>query len=140
MFNVEVIGNLGANAERKAYNGRPFVTFRVAHSNKWTNRNTGEITEETIWVSCILNGDGGALFPYLKKGTKVFVRGMATLSVFSSPKTKSMQAGVNLNVHEVELCGSTKDDGSSPQDEQSTPSSAQDNAVKNDKPKRNGNK
>lgn len=110
MFNVEVIGNLGADAERKSYNGRPFVTFRVAHSNKWTNKNTGEITEETVWVSCILSGDGGALLPYLRRGTKVFVRGMATLSVFSSPKTKSMQAGVNLNVHEVELCGSMQQD------------------------------
>lgn len=132
MFIVEVIGNLGADAERKSYNGRPFVTFRVAHSNRWTNKNTGEISEETIWVSCILNGEAGNLFPYLKKGTKVFVRGMATLSVFSSPKTKSMQAGVNVNVHEVELCGSMP--AAKAQDSADMPHTTSDQASKvNDK-------
>ena len=52
-----------------------------------------------------MNGDGGGLTPYLKKGTKVFVRGTPSFVVYSSPKTHKMETGVNLSVREVELCG-----------------------------------
>lgn len=104
MLKLEVVGHLGADAEIKVKNGREFTTFRVASSEKWTNKETGEITESTTWVSCIMSG-GGNLARYLKSGQKVFVRGSMSLSVYSSPKTRQMEAGVNLNVYEVELCG-----------------------------------
>ena len=35
MFKVEVIGNLGADAQVKDANGTKFITFRVAHTEKW---------------------------------------------------------------------------------------------------------
>ena len=35
MIKLEIIGNLGADAEVKVYNGNKFVTFRVAHTDKW---------------------------------------------------------------------------------------------------------
>lgn len=105
MIKMEIIGNLGADAEVKAYNGNKFVSFRVAHTDKWVDQQTGVISTQTIWVSCSLNGDGGGLTPYLKKGTKVFVRGTPNFVVYSSPKTRKMETGVNLFVREVELCG-----------------------------------
>ena len=105
MIKMEIIGNLGADAEVKVYNGSKFVSFRVAHTDKWVDQQTGVISTQTIWVSCSLNGDGGGLTPYLKKGTKVFVRGTPNFAVYSSPKTRKMETGVNLFVREVELCG-----------------------------------
>lgn len=105
MIKLEIIGNLGADAEVKVYNGNKFVSFRVAHTDKWVDQNTGVISTQTTWVSCSLNGDGGGLTPYLKKGTKVFVRGTPNFVVYSSPKTHKMETGVNLFVREVELCG-----------------------------------
>lgn len=99
MLNLQVIGNLGADAERRENNGRAFVTFRVAHSEK---RND---VERTTWVSCVLNGDGGLLAQYLVKGTKVFVSGRVTLKTYSSPKTHQIEAGLDLNVDRIELCG-----------------------------------
>lgn len=105
MIKMEIIGNLGADAEVKVYNGNKFVSFRVAHTDKWVDQQTGVISTQTTWVSCSLNGDGGALTPYLKKGTKVFLRGTPNFVTYSSPKTHKMEAGVNLFVREIELCG-----------------------------------
>lgn len=105
MIKMEIIGNLGADAEVKVYNGNKFVSFRVAHTDKWVDQQTGVMSTQTTWVSCSLNGDGGGLTTYLKKGTKVFVRGTPNFVVYSSPKTHKMETGVNLFVREVELCG-----------------------------------
>lgn len=105
MIKMEIIGNLGADAEVKVYNGSKFVSFRVAHTDKWVDQQSGVISTQTTWVSCSLNGDGGGLTQYLKKGTKVFVRGTPNFVVYSSPKTRKMETGVNLFVREVELCG-----------------------------------
>lgn len=103
MLNLQIIGNLGADAERRETNGRAFISFRVAHSEK---RND---VEKTTWVSCVLNGDGGNLAQYLVKGTKVFVSGRAQLKTYSSPKTHQIEAGLDLNVDRIELCGGRTD-------------------------------
>lgn len=105
MIKLEIIGNLGADAEIKQYNGNKFVSFRVAHTDKWVDQQTGVINSQTTWISCSLNGDGKGLTPYLKKGTKVFVRGTPNFVVYSSPKTHKMETGINLFVRDIELCG-----------------------------------
>ena len=109
MIKVEIIGNLGADAMLQVVNGNKFVSFRVANTDAWTDKQTGEIKKSTQWISCSLNGDGGALLPYLKKGTKVFVRGNAQFVVFSSAKSRQMEVGVNLYVREIELRGGSKE-------------------------------
>lgn len=115
MIKVEVIGNLGADAQVQVVNGNKFVSFRVANTDAWTDKQTGEIKKSTQWISCSLNGDGGALAPYLKKGTKVFIRGNAQFVMFSSAKSRQMEVGVNLFVREIELCGGTKESVQTPQ-------------------------
>ena len=105
-----MIGNLGADAEIKVANGKKFVSFRIAHTEKWTDKSTGQQVSSTMWASCALNGDGGALTQYLKQGTKVFVRGSANLNVYSSPKTHKMEAGINISCWEIELCSSKKEE------------------------------
>ena len=110
MIKMEIIGNLGADAQLQVVNGKKFVSFRIANTDSWTDKKTGEIIKTTQWVSCSLNGDGGNLLPYMKKGVKLFVRGNAQIVIFSSPKTHQMEAGVNLFVREIELCGGSKDE------------------------------
>lgn len=116
MMKLEVIGNLGADAELKMGNGDKFVSFRVADSRKFIDKATGEVVASVNWVSCTMNGDGGNLMPYLKKGTKVFLRGIPTFKVFTSSKDGKAHAGVNLSVFELELCG-----GAKPQEEEDKP-------------------
>ena len=118
---VEIIGNLGADAQLQEKNGNKFVAFRVANTDKWIDKSTGQVIESTQWISCTLNGDGGALLPYLKKGTKVFVRGNAQFVIFSSAKTRQMEVGVNLFVREIELCDGQKENQQTAQQPQQPP-------------------
>lgn len=109
MNNLQVIGNLGADAEVKHVNDRTFVSFNVADTQKWTDAN-GEAHDTTMWVGCALNGDGGNLLQYLKKGTMVFVEGRMTTRVYSSEKARAMVAGVDLHVRHIELIGGRTDE------------------------------
>ena len=141
MIKVEIIGNLGADAQLQEKNGNRFVSFRVANTDKWTDKSTGQIIESTQWISCTLNGDGGALTPYLKKGSKVFVRGNAQFVIFSSAKTHQMEVGVNLFVREIELCGGQKDNTQAEQQPQQPPQqTAQQTAQSTHKGKKQQNK
>lgn len=112
MLKIEVIGNLGANAETKTQNGETFVTMRVAATNKYANKETGEIIENTTWVSCIWRGDHSRVTPFLLVGTKVFIRGDAALKLYVGHDGQK-HAGLNVRVQELELCGS-KSDNSNP--------------------------
>lgn len=105
MLKIEVIGNLGADAEKRSVNGSTFVALRVCHSHKIVNQSTGEVTEESVWLSCTWPGDGGKLLQFLKKGQKVFIRGNGSLRTFKSNKDGLMHAGLNIRVGEIELCG-----------------------------------
>lgn len=105
MLKAEVIGNLGADAVKNQGNDGTFISFRVAHSTTFTNKSTGEVTKNTTWVSCTLNGDGGNVLPYLKSGERVFVRGNLSSRVYTG-RGGQMHAGLNIAVQELELCGS----------------------------------
>ena len=114
MLKIEVIGNLGATAEVKSNNGEKFVTFRVASTNKYTNKQTGEITEDTTWISCIWRGDHSRVTPFLTRGAKVFVRGDAVLKMFVGHDGQK-HSGLNVRIQELELCGSRQaDEGQAP--------------------------
>lgn len=109
MLQLTIIGNLGSDAEVKDFNGKKAVCFNVAHTDRWTDE-AGTKHETTSWVSCILNGDGGNLLQYLKRGTTVYAVGEASTRVYSSPKEKRMVAGLNLRVNHIELVGGRVDD------------------------------
>lgn len=106
MLKLSLIGNLGADAEIKNHNGKEFVVFRVAHSERYMQE--GQLKESTTWVSCILNGNGGNLLPYLKRGTKVFCHGDMSIRLYRY--NGEINAGLNLSVREIELCGGKKDE------------------------------
>lgn len=121
MVKLDIIGNLGADAMLQTYNGNKFVSFRVAHSEQWIDNKTGEVIHNTIWVSCSMNGDGGNLLQYLKKGQKVFVRGTPQFGTYSSPKTHKIECGINLFVREIELCGQRAEQKEEKQNEDNAP-------------------
>lgn len=68
MLQIEVIGNLGSDAEIKEINGKKYVSFSVADSYCGAD-SQGNRVERTNWVSVLWYGDGGRMFSYLKKGT-----------------------------------------------------------------------
>ena len=110
MLQCTMIGNLGANAEIKAADGREFVTFRIAHNESFTGAD-GTKTEKSMWVDCTMSCTNGrpAVLPYLKKGTAVCVVGNISTRVYSSEKDRCLKAGITIHVMKLELIGGQSD-------------------------------
>lgn len=75
---VILIGNLGADPEIKSFqNGGRIANLRIATSENWKDKMTGERKERTEWHSIVINGDGliGVVERYLKKGSKIYIEG-----------------------------------------------------------------
>lgn len=108
MLQATLIGHLGADAECKNNNGKEFITFRIANTEKWTD-DAGQVHENTTWVDCIMNGKP-KVFDYLKKGVQLFVAGSVSLRVYSSAKERCMKAGMTINVRNIELLGGRADE------------------------------
>ncbi len=75
---VILVGNLGADPEiRRMNSGDPVVNFRIATSETWRDKESGERKEKTEWHSIVIFNDGLAKIAeqYLKKGMKVYIEG-----------------------------------------------------------------
>jgi single-strand DNA-binding protein len=75
---IILVGNLGADPEiRHTPDGRPIANLRVATSETWRDRNTGERREKTEWHRVVIFSEGLAKVAeqYLKKGSRVYIEG-----------------------------------------------------------------
>ncbi|MGI9390518.1 MAG: single-stranded DNA-binding protein [Boseongicola sp.] len=75
---VILVGNLGRDPEVRTFqNGGKVCNLRVATSERWKDRNTGEQRERTEWHSVAIFSEPLARTAeqYLKKGSKVFLEG-----------------------------------------------------------------
>ena len=75
---VILIGNLGADPEIKSFqNGGKIANLRIATSENWKDRQTGERKERTEWHTVVINSEGlvGVVERYLKKGSKIYIEG-----------------------------------------------------------------
>ena len=75
---VILVGNLGADPEiRRLNSGDPVVNLRIATSESWRDKKSGERKEKTEWHSVVIFNDNLAKVAeqYLKKGAKVYIEG-----------------------------------------------------------------
>jgi single-strand DNA-binding protein len=75
---VILIGNLGADPEiRRTQDGRPIANLRVATSDSWKDKTTGERREKTEWHRVVIFNENLCRIAeqYLKKGSKVYIEG-----------------------------------------------------------------
>lgn len=75
---VILIGNLGRDPEVRSFqNGGKVCNLRIATSETWKDRNTGERREKTEWHSVAIFQEGLVRIAeqYLKKGSKVYIEG-----------------------------------------------------------------
>jgi single-strand DNA-binding protein len=75
---VILIGNLGRDPEVRSFpNGGKVVNLRIATSEQWRDRNTGERKERTEWHSVAIFNEnlGRVAEQYLRKGSKVYLEG-----------------------------------------------------------------
>lgn len=73
----EFIGNLGQDPEIRTFNnGDKVANLRLAVTEKWKDRDSGERREATEWISIAAFGPlAGIAEQYLRKGSKIFVAG-----------------------------------------------------------------
>jgi len=75
---VILIGNLGADPEiRRTQDGRPVANLRLATSESWKDKTTGERKEKTEWHRVVIFNENLCRIAeqYLKKGSKVYIEG-----------------------------------------------------------------
>lgn len=75
---VILVGNLGADPEVKSFqNGGKVCNLRIATSENWKDRNSGERKERTEWHSVAIFSEGlaGVAERFLRKGSKVYLEG-----------------------------------------------------------------
>lgn len=75
---VILVGNLGRDPEiRRTQDGRPIANLRVATSESWRDKNSGERREKTEWHSVVIFSEPlcRIVEQYLRKGSKVYIEG-----------------------------------------------------------------
>jgi single-strand DNA-binding protein len=75
---VILVGNLGADPEiKRTQDGRPIANLRIATSETWRDKNSGERKEKTEWHRVVIFNEGLCKIAeqYLKKGAKVYIEG-----------------------------------------------------------------
>ena len=75
---VILVGNLGQDVEVKSFqNGGRIANLRIATSENWKDKATGERKERTEWHTVVLQSEGliGVAERYLRKGSKVYIEG-----------------------------------------------------------------
>jgi len=99
---VQLIGNLGADPQAKSFqNGGKVVNLRIATSETWKDKQTGERKEKTEWHSVAIFNEGLATTAeqYLRKGSKVYIEGKLQTRKWTD------QAGVEKYSTEIVLQG-----------------------------------
>ncbi|MGB0914377.1 MAG: single-stranded DNA-binding protein, partial [Phaeobacter italicus] len=75
---VILVGNLGADPEvKRMSDGNPVVNLRIATSETWRDRNSGDRREKTEWHRVVIFNEHIAKVAeqYLRKGSKVYIEG-----------------------------------------------------------------
>ena len=75
---VILIGNLGADPEiKRTQDGRPIANLRIATSESWRDKSTGERKEKTEWHTVVIFSEPicKVAEQYLRKGSKVYIEG-----------------------------------------------------------------
>jgi single-strand DNA-binding protein len=75
---VILVGNLGADPEiRRTQDGRPIANLRLATSESWRDKNSGERKEKTEWHRVVIFNEGlcKVAEQYLRKGSTIYIEG-----------------------------------------------------------------
>lgn len=105
MLRLQMIGRLGADAEVRDAAGKKVISFRVAHSEPFMDRQ-GVRQERTTWVSCSLWRQEGrtGVAQYLVRGAQVYLEGTPSVRTYENREGQTV-AALELTVLNLELLG-----------------------------------
>lgn len=117
MIKLQVIGNLGKDAQVNQVNGKNVINFTVAHTERFKD-SSGVQKEKTTWVECAYWTDRTGVVPYLKKGAQVYVEGAPEVRQFTRTDGTS-GATLSLRVMSLQLVGNRQENQFNPNHEPS---------------------
>lgn len=126
---VIILGRLGKDPEIK-HGASAFCTFSIATSEKWKDKSSGEMKEQTEWHNCVAFGKTAELVStYVRKGSLVYVEGKL------STTKKDDKYFTNIQVLSIQFLDSKKDSGESePRQNYSMPTPKNDDFAADDIP------
>ena len=130
---VILVGNLGNDPEMKyASNGNAIANLRVATSESWTDKSSGQKQERTEWHSVSIYGKVAEVAgKHLKKGSKVYLEGQIKTDSWENDKgekqskTKVVISGFGSTMQMLDSKGQTYDQNQVSVDVAPTPVSAE---------------
>lgn len=103
MQRIEIIGNLGKDAEVRTVGQSVVVAFNVAVTEKVKSKD-GNVSDVTSWYSCNYWPKEDRVSQYLKKGSQVYVAGRPSVRTYTA-KDGSQGAAMEVRVSELILVG-----------------------------------
>ncbi|MBW3568391.1 MAG: single-stranded DNA-binding protein [Proteobacteria bacterium] len=102
---VIVVGNLGADPDvRYSANGNAVTKIRVATSEQWKDKQTGETQERTEWHRITAFGRLAEIMgEYLKKGSQVYIEGKLQTSTYE--KEGQTHYSTDIICNEMQMLG-----------------------------------
>lgn len=100
-----IVGNLGADPDvRYGANGTCVTKIRVATSDSWKDKNTGEMQERTEWHRITAFGRLGEIMgQFLQKGSQVYIEGRLQTSKYE--KDGQTHYSTDIIAHEMQMLG-----------------------------------
>jgi single-strand DNA-binding protein len=109
---VIIVGNLGRDPEMRTFpSGDQLASVSIATTDKWKDKQTGEMKEATEWHRVIFNGRlAEVVGQYLRKGTQVYVEGSLRTRKWSDKDGQERYA-TEIRADQMQMLGSRPDGG-----------------------------
>ena len=104
---VILVGNLGADPEtRYMPSGKAVTNIRIATSESWTDRTSGDKQERTEWHSIVLFDKLGEISAeYLRKGSQVYIEGALRTRKWADKETGKDRYTTEIVAREMQMLG-----------------------------------
>jgi len=110
---VILVGNLGRDPEMRAFpSGDQICNLRLATTDKWRDKQSGEMREHTEWHSIVFGGRLAEIAgQYLKKGSQVYVEGSLRTRKWQDKETGQDRYATEIRGDTMQMLGSREGRG-----------------------------
>ena len=105
---VIIVGNLGRDPEMRTFpSGDQVANVRIATTDRWRDKNSGENKEATEWHSVVFNGRLAEIVgQYLRKGSQVYVEGSLRTRKWTDQATGQERYATEIRADSMQMLGS----------------------------------
>ena len=112
---VILVGNLGRDPEIKVFpSGDQVANVTVATTDKWKDKQSGEMKEHTEWHRLVFNGRLAEIVgQYLRKGSQIYVEGSIRTRKWTDQQSGQDRYSTEIRVDQMQMLGGKQDGAAS---------------------------